>query len=279
MNFTSNSNAFHPPLTALAKIFPRGSLLAATRTFQNYAMDAKISNPKFYRKSFLRNASTDNPSNILFTLLKNKSQLPLQDPPNLERSLSDLIAISTTNYFPSSFKKSNTSKELTSVNSFTQFHVYASGKVSETISFEFAPCANRVFYQIGAAKVIVKEFSENVLSQSRFLGAGTGNIVAKAILAHQCMDKLFEEVLIEFVRTGTIRGSDDKIVSIEGDEEIAKTLAIKITVEPEMGNICPAEEIGAVTPQQLFEKGQRDAFEFLETLQTNDLITRKLFYK
>jgi hypothetical protein len=74
------------------------------------------------------------------------------------------------------------------------FHIYADLDVSEPLSFSFDSGAWLVYYQIGAAQCLKDLIDERFLSKAKFLGCGTGSVVASYMAANLDLQNLFTQL-------------------------------------------------------------------------------------
>lgn len=78
------------------------------------------------------------------------------------------------------------------------FHVYSSGAQSEPLVFSFGSSNWLFFYQLGVAQCLKERVNRRVLLDTRFVGSGTGSIVA-AILGLDLDIEILKVRLIEAV--------------------------------------------------------------------------------
>jgi hypothetical protein len=83
-----------------------------------------------------------------------------------------------------------------SLTNLSHLHVYASGKLSEQMSFSFGACEKTVFFELGVAFCLQEMIKPDVLKQSKFLGSSYGGIVATAL----SMDFAIERIYMNLAR-------------------------------------------------------------------------------
>jgi hypothetical protein len=89
------------------------------------------------------------------------------------------------------------------------FHVYADGSTSEPLSFSFSSNSWLILYEAGVAKCLKDNIKKDFLKESKWLGTGTGSIIA-AIMALDVDIDEFSMKLIEmsFTSSGRILGTN-----------------------------------------------------------------------